>query len=404
MATARHDSPPSSVPHASRRVAGAHAQIALGTATFLVTFAVWGLPGALATALAERGAWSGAQSGLFVALPILVGALARVPVGMLGDRLGARVVLSILCAVVAVPVALLSSTSSYGSALAAASAVGLAGSSFAVGVAHVSRWATPSSRGTAVGIFGLGNVGQSLALAAAPWLAPVLGLERFLGGVAFILVSWGAVFAVVGRDAPAPTRAPALGEMLHLLRGERLVWSLSATYALTFGGFVALAVYLPTLLTRDLGLAGGDAGLRAAGFVVVATLARPLGGWLSDRFGGARVLGHALAGIAPLSLLLTSTSIAPFTLGALGCAALLGLGNGAVFEIVPRLFPERAGTVTGVVGAVGGLGGFVPPLVLGVLRDELGVVWPGFVLLALCALALVGVTRRALLPHDRGAP
>src|SRR6185295_13648449 len=134
-----------------------------------------------------------------------------------------------------------------------------------------------------------------------------------------------------------------------------------------------------------------------AGFVVLATLMRPLGGWLSDRIGGAQVLSWVFGGVALFALLLIWRSMAPFTVGALGCAMLLGLGNGAVFKLVPEHFPRDTGTVTGLVGAMGGLGGFFPPLLLGLFRDRVGAVWPGFILLSLCALMLSFVNARVFL-------
>ena len=127
---------------------------------------------------------------------------------------------------------------------------------------------------------------------------------------------------------------------------------------------------------------------------------RPLGGWLADRIGGAQVLSWVFGGVAGFALLLAWPSMIPFTVGALGCAALLGLGNGAVFKLVPERFPRDTGTVTGLVGALGGLGGFFPPLLLGVFRDRLGVLWPGFVLLSLTALLLRVANQRVFHPAD----
>jgi PAS domain S-box-containing protein len=168
--------------------------------------------------------------------------------------------------------------------------------------------------------------------------------------------------------------------MLQLLSRERLSWVLSLFYFLTFGGFVAFSIYLPVLLKDQFGLKPSDAGLRTAGFVVLATLARPLGGRLADKIGGARVLQVVFLGIIPLALLMAWTSMFPFTVGALGCAFLLGNGNGAVFKLVPQHFPKQVGTVTGLVGAMGGLGGFFPPLLLGFFRDHLHIIWPRSVL------------------------
>ena len=188
--------------------------------------------------------------------------------------------------------------------------------------------------------------------------------------------------------------------MTAILRRAPTAWLLGAFYFLTFGGFVAFSIYLPTLLRAQFGLAPADAGFRAAGFVVLATLMRPVGGWLADRIGGAQVLSWVFGGVALFALLLTWPSMVPFTVGALGCAMLMGLGNGAVFKLVPEHFPKDTGTVTGLVGALGGLGGFFPPLLLGVFRDRLGVIWPGFVLLSATALVLRFANQRVFRPSD----
>ena len=191
--------------------------------------------------------------------------------------------------------------------------------------------------------------------------------------------------------------------MIAVLARERLSWALAAFYFLTFGGFVAFSIYLPSLLRDEFRLSATDAGFRTAGFVVLATLCRPAGGWLADRIGGARLLSAVFLGLVPFALLLSWPAILPFTVGALGSAALLGFGNGAVFKLVPQYFPAQTGTVTGLVGAVGGLGGFFPPLLLGFFRDRTGAVWPGFVLLALTALFLWWLNARVFLPREESA-
>src|SRR6185369_14363202 len=197
--------------------------------------------------------------------------------------------------------------------------------------------------------------------------------------------------------APAAAPPKGLGAMLRLLGSERLAWVLSLFYFLTFGGFVAFSIYLPTLLRDQYHLTPADAGFRAAGFVLLSALLRPVGGWLADKIGGARVLRGVFFGVVPFALLLTWPAMLPFTVGALGCAALLGLGNGAVFKLVPQYFPKETGTVTGLVGAMGGLGGFFPPLLLGFFRQQTGAVWPGFVLLAALSLLLAWINRRVFL-------
>ncbi len=149
---------------------------------------------------------------------------------------------------------------------------------------------------------------------------------------------------------------------------------------------MALGIYLPTLLKETFHLSLQQAGIRTAGFVVLATIMRPIGGTLSDRFGGSKILILVFGGIAALALALTSTHLAWFRIGALGVAALLGGGNGAVFKLVPQYFPQETGTVTGLVGAWGGLGGFFPPLVLGIVKDSTGSYAQGFIYLALFAI------------------
>jgi NNP family nitrate/nitrite transporter-like MFS transporter len=196
---------------------------------------------------------------------------------------------------------------------------------------------------------------------------------------------------LLARNAPVKTQPKKFHEYFGIFKREPIAWVLSLFYFLTFGGFVALGIYLPTLLKDIFGLRPTDAGARVAGFVLFATIMRPVGGWLADRYGGALVLVLVFAMIAMLSLGLTSTGMLLFTLGALGTAAALGLGNGAVFKLVPQYFPKETGTVTGLVGAFGGLGGFFPPLVLGFIRNATGAYTLGFVFLAVFALGCLVV-------------
>jgi len=243
-------------------------------------------------------------------------------------------------------------------------------------------------------------MGQSLAVFVGPVVASRFGWETVFRGTSALLLAWAVAYVALARNPVHGGRPATVAAMAAMLRRAPKAWLLGAFYFLTFGGFVAFSIYLPTLLRAQFGLTPADAGFRAAGFVVMATLMRPVGGWLSDRIGGAQVLSWVFTGVALSSLLLTWQSMMPFTVGALSCAMLLGLGNGAVFKLVPEHFPKDTGTVTGLVGALGGLGGFFPPLVLGVFRDRLGVLWPGFVLLAATAFALRFANERVFRPSD----
>lgn len=379
----------------------ASVQLSLGTLSFVVCFAAWGLISSFAPQFRESLHLTATQTAFLVAVPVILGAIARIPVGMLTDLYGGRAVFTVLMLVAAVPPLWAASASSYYMLLAAAFFLGLAGSSFAVGVAFVSRWHSPQKQGTALGIYGLGNIGQSAVVFFGPVLAVSYGWQTVFRGMSMLLVAWAVIFFLFARNSPSAPRPGGINEMLSVLRRERLAWVLAAFYGLTFGGFVAFSIYLPTLLRDQFHLNATSAGLRTAGFVVLATLLRPLGGWLADRIGGAQVLSVVFVGIVPFSLLLAWQSIIPFTAGALGCAALLGVGNGAIFKLVPQYFPRDTGTVTGLVGAIGGLGGFFPPLLLGVFSDTAGVVWPGFTLLSFTAFLLWRLNVRMLLSADR---
>ena len=375
--------------------------LVLGTLSFGVCFAAWGAIGAFAPRFRQTFHLSATETALLVAIPVLLGALARIPMGMLADRFGGRLVFTALLAFSAIPAFLVPSASTYRELLAFAFFAGMAGSSFAVGVVHVSRWTSPERQGTALGLYGLGTIGQSAAVFLGPALGARVGLAAVFRGLAVLLLLWSVVFALMARDAPTARRGAGIAAMLAVLRGERLAWILALFYFLTFGGFVAFSIYLPTLLKDTFSLSPADAGFRAAGFVVLAAILRPVGGWLSDRIGGASVLSGVFLGVVPFGLLLMWPAMLPFTVGALGCAALLGLGNGAVFKLVPEYFPGQTGTVTGLVGAMGGLGGFFPPLLLGIFRDRLGVVWPGFLLLTATAFFLWILNRRVFVPRQR---
>ena len=363
-------------------------QLALGTVSFAICFAAWGLISAFAPLFRESFHLTATQTAFLVAVPVLLGALLRMVTGMLADRFGGRTVFALLMILVAVPACVVPLVPSYEKLLYVAFFLGLAGSSFAVGVGFVSRWFPPEKQGVALGIYGLGNIGQSAAVFIGPVLAVVVGWQNIFRGMAALLVLWGVAFFLFARNSPKTVRPSGLGAMLQILSRERLSWVLSLFYFLTFGGFVAFSIYLPVLLKDQFGLKPADAGFRTAGFVVLATLARPLGGWLSDKIGGARILQTVFLGIMALALLMSWPAMLPFTVGALGCASLLGIGNGAVFKLVPQYFPKEVGTVTGLVGAMGGLGGFFPPLLLGFFRDHLHTVWPGFALLGFLSAVL----------------
>ncbi|HZL56164.1 MAG TPA: MFS transporter, partial [Bryobacteraceae bacterium] len=326
-------------------------QLALGTVSMAVCFAAWGLMGPFASRFRELFHLTASQTAFLVATPVLLGALARLPMGLLADNYGGRKVFSALMLFAAIPAFLIPQATSYPVLIAFAFLLGVAGSSFAVGVGFVSRFFKSEKQGSALGIYGLGNMGQSAAAFAGPALAVVIGWQNVFRGIGALLIVWAVAFAVFARNPRAKIERKPLGDMLSLLKRQPIVWVLAAFYFLTFGGFVAFSIYLPSLLRQEFKLTLADAGLRTAGFVVLATLMRPLGGVLADKVGGARVLSLVFMGLVPFALLLGWQSMLPFTVGALVCAVLLGLGNGAVFKLVPQYFAAETGTATGLVSA-----------------------------------------------------
>jgi NNP family nitrate/nitrite transporter-like MFS transporter len=375
--------------------------LAYGTVSFAICFAAWGLISAFAPAFRQELGLTAQSTAFLVAVPVLLGSLARLPMGMLTDRYGGRVMFTVLFLLVSAAAAIVPLAHDYNTLVAFAFFLGLAGSSFAIGVGYVSRWFPPEKQGMALGIYGLGNMGHSAAVFLGPVVGAALGRDMVFYAVSGIAFLWAIAFFALARNAPVTRRPASVGDMLRVLTTERLSWALSAFYFLTFGGFVAFSIYLPALLRDQFHLTMTDAGFRTAGFVVLATLLRPVGGVLSDKIGGARVLSGVFLGVVPFALLLMWPSMLPFTVGALGCAALLGLGNGAVFKLVPQFFPANTATVTGLVGAMGGLGGFFPPLVLGFFRDRLGTVWPAFGLLAFTAAVMWVLNYRIFLPRQK---
>ncbi|MEU2109924.1 MFS transporter [Streptomyces sp. NPDC019507] len=367
--------------------------LVLATVGFTLCFWAWALLAPLGTTLREELKLTSFQQSLVVAVPVIVGSLGRIPVGALTDRVGARRMFPLVAALTVLPVLYLGHLAdSLAELLVGGFFLGLGGTAFAVGVPLVNAWYPPQRRGLALGIFGIGTGGTALSSFTTVQLADVMGYAFPFNLIAVLLVVYAVAALFLLRDKPG--RAVPAGSLtartLVTLRMPVTV-QLSFLYAIAFGGFVAFSVYLPTYLTTAYGLERSDAALRTAGFAVLAVAMRPVGGWLSDRFHPVPVLITTYAAVAALALLAAfELPLIPLgTLSFLGMAAALGAGSGAVFALVARLVsPEKVGSVTGVVGAAGGLGGFFPPLVMGVIYGATNDYTWGYVLLA----ATAGVT------------
>ncbi|MFV2195146.1 MFS transporter [Nocardiopsis sp. LOL_012] len=371
----------------------AGANLVLATAAFALTFWAWNLIGPLSRTYSEHLGLGPARTSLLVAVPVLVGSLGRIPVGVLTDRYGGRLMFTVLCFISIVPTLFVGlSQDSYGMLLFWGFLLGIAGTSFAVGIPFANAWYPPERRGFATGVFGAGMGGTALSAFLTPRLAEGLGVLTTHLLMCATLAAMGAVMWLFSRNPPEwrPRTEPALPRMAEALK-MKSTWQMSLLYAVAFGGFVAFSTYLPTLLTTSYEFAQTEAGLRTAGFAVAAVIARPVGGILSDRIGPVKVCLVSFFGTCAFAVVLALHPPAEFPAGAafVLIAISLGLGTGGVFALVAKLVePSRVGTVTGLVGAAGGLGGYFPPLLMGVVYQATGAYTLGFVLLALVALAV----------------
>ena len=348
--------------------------LALATAGFAVNFWAWALISPLGPMFRDSGSLgvlSESDVALLVAVPVLVGSLGRIIVGALTDRFGGRVMFPIISGITILPVLFIGffALDSYALLLVGGFFLGIAGTVFAVGVPFVNAWFPPERRGLAIGVFGAGMGGTAISALTTVKLFTNQGEQAPFLITAAVLAVYSVIAAVYLRDAPGravPTTS--LGSRLKANARLPITWQACILYAVSFGGYVAFSVYLPAYLKTAHGLTPADAANRMAGFVVVAVIMRPIGGWLSDRFGpipvlaasyGVVVIGAGIsAGTPPLD--------GVGTVAFLAMAAALGAGSGGTFALIAKVTdPSRVGGVTGLVGAAGGLGGFVPPLIMG---------------------------------------
>ena len=348
---------------------GAGRNLAIATLGFMVNFWAWALLGPLGPGIKERLGLSFAAQSLLVAVPVVVGSLGRIPVGALTDRYGARLMFPLVSLATIVPVLTLTVVSSYWALIVTGFFLGIGGTAFAVGVPLVSGWYPPARKGFALGVFGIGMGGTAIANFTTVRLAKAYGENTPFLLVAAILAAYAVVAFLLLRDSAGrarPTGSPwgRLAEVGRLT----VTWQLCFLYAVGFGGFVAFSVYLPAYLRTAYGLTADGAALRTAGFVVLAVIARPVGGWLSDRLNPVTVLVWCFVGTAVFAVgQAFQPRLMPIaTICFLGMAAFLGAASGAVFALVGKVAPpDKVGAMTGLVGAAGGLGGFVPPLIMG---------------------------------------
>ncbi len=364
---------------------------------FDLSFMVWVLLGPMAVLIAQDLDLSAGQKGLIVATPVLAGALLRIVNGILVGQLTPRLTGLIMQAVVILGLGLawLIGIHSFEQVLALGVVLGVAGASFAIALPMVSYWYPPEHQGMALGLAGAGNSGTVLAALFVPTLAVAFGWVNVLGLAMLPLIAVFIFFAVSAKNSPNLPPRKTLADYALILKTPD-AWWLMFFYSVSFGGFVGLSSFLPIYFHDQFGLSAVTAGYFTAACVFAGSFARPLGGALADRIGGTRALTFVYAFVAILLLLLSPGHFsAPLTLGLffVGMAA-LGMGNGAVFQLVPQRFEKDVGLMTGLVGMTGGIGGFYLAASLGYVKQFTGTYTAGFAVFALLAfVGFIGIAR-----------
>ena len=389
--------------------------LGLSTLAFTICFAVWTIFAIIGIEIKDELGLSDTQFGLLVGTPILTGSLTRLLLGVWTDQYGGRMVFPLTMLVSAASTYLLTFADSYMMMLLVALGLGVAGGTFAVGVAYVSKWYPAEKQGSALGFFGMGNVGAAVTKFVAPWVMVAMGWQavaQIWAGAAAVMAVLFFLFAKDDPDLAARKASGAkpmsLKEQLEPLKNEQ-VWRFSLYYFFVFGAFVALALWLPKYMIGVYDIDVKLAGTLAATFSLSASVFRAYGGILSDRYGARKVM-YATFGVSLVVLFMlsypstdyvihgskgditfsTSMGLVPFVISVFVLGFFMSLGKAAVYKHIPVYYPTHVGAVGGMVGLVGGMGGFVLPIVFGAVSDLTGI-WTScfMILFALVAVAFV---------------
>jgi MFS transporter, NNP family, nitrate/nitrite transporter len=350
---------------------------------FDISFMIWVIMGALGVYITKDFNLSPSEMGLIVAVPILSGSFFRIILGVLTDRIGPRKTALFGMTVTVVPLLwgwLFGQTIT--ELFLIGILLGVAGASFAAAIPMASRWYPPHLQGLAMGIAGAGNSGTLLATLFGPRLAENIGWHNVMG---LALIPLGIVFILyfyMAKDAPSQPEAKPLKDYLKVFK-QRDTLFFCLLYSVTFGGFVGLASFLSIFFVDQYQTTKVQAGDFVTLCVAAGSFFRPVGGYIADKIGGARLLMILFVGVALTMLIVSQLPALPITIAVLFMGMLcLGMGNGAVFQLVPQRFSQEIGVITGIVGAAGGVGGFFVPNILGTLKQITGTYQTGFIIIA----------------------
>ncbi|XRG81021.1 MFS transporter [Rossellomorea sp. GAMAL-10_SWC] len=339
-------------------------QLPLQTSSLIVGFMVWVLISSLMPNIRQDIELTNGQVSLVTAIPVILGSILRIPIGYYTNRFGARPIFTICFLALLFPVFFISHADSLLDLVIGGLFVGIGGAVFSIGVTSLPKYYSSNKHGFVNGIYGSGNIGTAITAFSAPVLAKSVGWETTVRFYLVLLIAFALLNFLFGDKNEKKVNVPIVKQVKEVYRNSTL-WSLNLFYFITFGSFVAFTIYLPNFLVNNFNLSPVDAGIRTAGFIALATLFRPIGGFLSDKFNPFNILLFVFGGLTFSGVLLSfSPTIKLYTVGVLLVAVCAGIGNGTIFKLVPLYFTKQAGIVNGLVAAMGGLGGFFPPLIL----------------------------------------
>jgi MFS transporter, NNP family, nitrate/nitrite transporter len=362
-------------------------QLPLQTLSLIAGFMVWVILSSLMPFIKEDIQMSANQIAMATAIPVILGSVLRIPIGYWTNKYGARKLFFISFTLLLFPIYFISLADTYTDLLIGGLFVGIGGAVFSVGVTSLPKYYPKERHGFVNGIYGVGNLGTAISTFSAPVIASQFGWQTTVKFYLILMVAFALMNFMLG-DKKEPKVVTPLGEQIKSVYKNQKLWALSLFYFLTFGSFVAFTIYLPNFLVSHFDLEKVDAGLRTAGFIALATFFRPIGGWLGDKFNSFIILMFVFAGMTISGILLSfMPSLTLYTIGCLAVAVCAGIGNGTIFKLVPLYFSKQAGIVNGIVSAMGGLGGFFPPLMLAFLFNLTRHYAIGFMALSQVALA-----------------
>ncbi|CAH2714286.1 hypothetical protein BACCIP111895_01447 [Neobacillus rhizosphaerae] len=362
-------------------------QLFVQTGSLVAGFMVWVLISSLMPFIKEDINLSSSQIAWATAVPVILGSLLRVPIGFWANRYGARILFTISFIILLLPIAILSYANSIFMLILGGFMLGIGGAVFSIGVTSLPKYYPKAKQGFINGIYGAGNIGTAITSFSAPVLANAFGWRTTIKIFLIVVLIFAIINFLFGDKKENKVKSSA-SEVFKQVYKNPKIWFLSLFYFITFGSFVAFTIYLPSFLVNHFELGKVDAGLRTAGFIALATIFRPIGGWLSDKVNPFLILMVVFFSLTFAGFLLAFTPSLPiYSFGCLLVAFFAGIGNGAIFKLVPLYFSKQAGIVNGIVSAMGGLGGFFPPIILTILFNFTGHYAIGFMSLSEFSLA-----------------